>query len=192
MRRYLLPLMCVWLGSLVLQAETVVVINFQTVFEEYRELIRLDQEFRGEVESFQAKQQEAVTNLQAQQQAFNELRQQAAQPEVTEAERKEMADRAAELLEELNREEQRLRQERQTFQQELEAKGIRLRRRIVEDVRDQIETFAGTQGWDLVLDSSANGQNGLPVIQYANPEMDKTRWVITELNQTAARRAEED
>jgi outer membrane protein len=191
MKRYLLILL-LSLPAATLFSDTIAVVNFQTVFQEYHELQRLDQEFRGEVESFQKKQQEAVAALQAKQQEFNQLRQQAAQPEVTDEQREEFATQATALLEELNAEEQKLRQERQTFQQELEAKGVRLRRRIVDSVRKQIEGFAGTQGWDLVLDSSANGQNGLPVIQYFNPEMDKTRWVITELNLAAARKAEEE
>lgn len=168
-------------------SQTTVVVNFQTVFEEYRELQRLDLEFRRDVETFQTEQQQAVQALQAKQQAFNQLRQQAAQPEVSDEQREQLAEQAAVMLEELTTEEQRLRQERQKFQQELEAKGVRLRRRIVEDVRKQIEGFAGREGWELVLDSSASGQNGLPVIQYADPAMDKTRWVITELNQAAAR-----
>jgi len=173
-------------------SQNIVVVNFQTVFEEYSELQRLDREFRQEADAFQEQQQQAVQELQAKQQEFAQLRQKAAQPDTEDEEREQLAEEAGVLLEELNNEEQRLRTNLQEFQKELEAKGIRLRRRIVNDVRNQIEGFAKSQRWDLVVDSSATGPNGLPVVQYANPELDKTRWVITELNQAAARNAGEE
>jgi Skp family chaperone for outer membrane proteins len=160
------------------------VVNFQTVFQEYEELKRLDAEFRAEVETYREAQQAKVSELEAMQQQFNQLREQAAQPEVSEEERGALAEQATKILEELNRSERALREARQSFEQELEAKGIRLRRKIVQEVNQKVAQFAEQQGWDLVLDSSAVGPNGLPVIQYARPDADKTRWLITELNQT--------
>lgn len=172
-------------------SETVVV-NFQTVFQEYEELRRLDMEFRAEVEAYKVKQQDEVTALQGKQQEFNDLRQKASQAGLTEEERVVLAEQATALLQELNSEERALRQARQVFEQELEAKGIRLRRKIVEDVQKQLAGFAEQQGWDLVLDLSAVGPNGLPVIQYSKPDADKTRWLITELNRAFARAQEKE
>jgi len=167
-----------------LQAE-VITINFQTVFEEYYELKVEDQKLREEVSEFQQAQQEKVQALQAQQQAFNELRTRAAQPDVSDAERKQMVEEATKQLEALNQEEQALRQEQAKFQKDLEAKGMRLRRGIVDKINEKVAEIAERQGWEIVLDSSATSPNGLPVISYSITSLDKTGLVIQELNAAA-------
>ena len=167
-----------------LQAE-VITINFQTVFEEYYELKVEDQKLREEVSEFQQAQQEKVQALQAQQQAFNELRTRAAQPDVSDAERKQMVEEATKQLEALNQEEQAFRQEQAKFQKDLEAKGMRLRRGIVDKINEKVAEIAERQGWEIVLDSSATSPNGLPVISYSITSLDKTGLVIQELNAAA-------
>lgn len=170
--------------ALPLQAE-MVVIHFQTVFEEYYELRIEDQKLRAEVQEFQREQEVKVQELQAKQQSFNQLRSRAAQPEVSDEEREQLAEQAVQQLEELNREEQALREERNQFQQDLEAKGVRLRRGIVDKVTKKITEMAEARNWTLVLDSSAKAPNGLPVVHFATPALDMTRVVIRELNASA-------
>jgi Skp family chaperone for outer membrane proteins len=176
--------------SIAVHAE-IVSVNFQQVFEQYRELKLEDQKLRAQVADFQQEQQVKVQALQLKQQAFNQMRNQAAQPEVTEDQRKEIVKEATTQLEELNQEEQALRQERTQFQKDLEAKGLRLRRGIVDKVNEQIETFAEEEGWEIVVDASAKSPNGLPVLAYISPAMDKTQWVIAELNKASAVKSEE-
>lgn len=173
-----------------IQAE-IVTVNFQTVFEQFNELRVEDQKLRAEVAQFQENQQAKVTALQAKQQTFNDLRNQAAQADMNEDERKELIKEASAQLEELNREEQALRQERAQFQKDLEAKGMRLRRGIVEKVNGKIAEWAEELGWEIVLDSSSKSPNGLPVFIYTSPTMDKTEWVIAELNKMAPTRSED-
>lgn len=168
-----------------LRAE-IVCIHFQTVFEQFTELKQEDQKLREEVAAFQQIQQPKVEALQAKQEAFNQLRNQAAQPEIADEQRKEMVTQATTQLEELNREEQALRQERAQFQKDLEAKGLRLRRSIVDKVNAKIAEIAKEQGWEVVLDASAKSANGLSVIPYITESKDKTEWVIRELNSKAA------
>jgi Skp family chaperone for outer membrane proteins len=170
--------------SLPAAAETVV-IHFQTVYEQFYELQREDQKLRASVNEFQQAQEAKVQALQAKQEAFNQLRSRAAQPEVSNEERQQMAETATQQLEALNREQQAIREERDRFQKDLEAKGIRLRRGIVEKVTNRISEIAEAQNWSLVLDSSAKAANGLPMVHYAAPAMDMTQMVIRELNASA-------
>ncbi|MDF3129415.1 OmpH family outer membrane protein [Kiritimatiellaeota bacterium B1221] len=169
------------LGQLSLRADTVV-INYQKVFEEYIELKLEDQKLRDQVAAFQTEQQQKVQSLQQKQQEFNGIRNRAAQPEVPEAERKSIVEKATQQLEELNKLEQELRQERAQFQKDLEAKGLRLRRGIVEKVNAKIEELAEENDWELVLDSSAKSPNGLPMVSYASKTLDRTDLLIQELN----------
>ncbi len=170
--------------SLPVQAE-MVVIHFQTVFEEFYELRIEDQKLRASVQEFQREQDVKVQELQTNQQAFNQLRSRAAQPEVSDEERAQLAEQAVTQLETLNREEQVIREERNQFQQDLEAKGVRLRRGIVDKVTRKITEMAEARNWTLVLDSSAKAPNGLPVVHFATPALDMTQVVIRELNASA-------
>lgn len=174
----------------VLRAE-IVSIHFQTVFEQFHELKEADQRLREEVNAFQQEQQAKVEALQAKQEAFNQLRNQAAQPEVGDEQRKQMIQQATAQLEALNLQEQALRQERNQFQQDIEAKGLRLRRGIVDKVNARIASMAKEQGWEIVLDASAKSPNGLPVLAYVTEARDKTEWVVRELNSQAAAAAAE-
>ncbi len=168
----------------------IVTINYQKVFEEYIELKLEDQKLRDQVAAFQTEQQEKVQSLQLKQQEFNELRNRAAQPEVPEAERKAIVEKATRQLEVLNKQEQGLRQERAQFQKDLEAKGLRLRRGIVEKVNAKIKEMAEDNDWELVLDSSAKSPNGLAMVSYASQTLDRTDLLIQELNSSAAKKSE--
>lgn len=171
-------------------AETVVV-NFQMVYQEHEELLRLDAEFKAEVQTYKQNEQGALAAIQEKQQAFNQLRQKAAQEEMSETERTALTDQATTLLVDLKQAERELQENRQNFERELEAKGVRLRRQVVEDVQQKLKSYAEQQGWELVIDSSATAPNGLPVVQYVKPDLDKTRWLITELNKDFMRANEE-
>lgn len=160
----------------------VVVVDFQRVFENYRELKRVDQRFRKSVQEFQEAQRLEVEALTEKRETFNQLRSRAAQAGVGDEERKQLADQATNLLDELRQAEQKLQSERNEFQKQLEAKGNRLRRRIVDQVTDRISDLAGQRGWSLVLDSSARGVNGLPVAHFVAPERDVTGEVLAALN----------
>jgi len=192
MKRLFFPLLClsvVFLGTV--RSETVV-IDFQKVFEEYEELKNVDRKFQESVREFRARQEEEVGNLRDQQEKFNALRTEAAQAGVSDERRAELAEEATVLLERLQTQEQKLKEQRARFQQELEAKGARLRRRIVDEVNERVAAMAEEREWSLVIDSSARGNNGLRVMPYVAPEMDRTREVIRVLNQQVADKAAEE
>ncbi|WFB36078.1 OmpH family outer membrane protein [Kiritimatiellota bacterium B12222] len=182
-------LLCVTNFSLLLQAE-IVSINFQKVFETYPELKMEDQKLRQEVAAFQQAQNEKVQALQAQQQQFNAMRNQAAQPGLSADERKKLVGEATTSLEALNKEEQAIREERAQFQKDIEAKGLRLRRIIVDKVNAKVAEIAEEKEWEMVLDSSAKSPNGLPVIAYVTETKDQTDFVIRELMIEAQERAQ--
>lgn len=172
-------------GLFPLQAE-IVTVDYQKIFEEYRELRLQDQKLREEVAAFQQTQQAKIQELQAKQQTFAELRNSAAQPDVTDEQRKGLIENATKQLEELNNREQELRQERAVFQQEIEAKAARLRKSIVDKVNERIGEMAKEKGWEMVIDSSAKSATGLKAVIYSADTVDKTNMLITELNATAA------
>lgn len=173
------------------QSGRVVTADFQQVFENYSELRELDQQMRAELQAFRDGQEEKLKALRAQNEQFQQIRNQAAAEGISAEEREELIERATEIFESLRREEQALQQKQQAFNQEMEARAARMRREVVDTVLEHVEEMSRERGWDLVVDASARGANGLPVVLFADPGMDVTREVVRSLNRAAAEEAEE-
>jgi len=59
---------------------------------------------------------------------------------------------------------------RESREKELQDEGIRLRKEIADDVRDRVTLLANKMGFDLLLDSSGDSLNGIPVAIHASLE----------------------
>jgi Skp family chaperone for outer membrane proteins len=180
------------LPSLPAQAPRWVVVDFQKVFESYRDLQLADADMKREIQAFRQEQAVRIEGLNAKKQEFLELREQAAADGISEEDRTSLVEQATALFEQLRATEQELQQEQTEFNQQAEAKIGRLRREMADRVSSHLDRMARERGWDLVLDSSANGVSGLPVVQYADPTLDKTVDVINSLNAAAAEEAGEE
>ena len=188
MKTFSLLLLSIVLPAATLNAQSrgVVTVKFQDVFEEYIPLRKLDQEMRMELQAFREEQAAKLQALQAGNQRFQELRGQAAAEDVSEEERERLIEQAGALFEELRASEQKLRQEQQAYNQEIESRAGRLRREVVDSILEHIQGMSRERGWTVVLDSSARGNNGLPTVLFADPGTDVTREVIRSLNRAAA------
>jgi len=177
--------MIVMLPAAFLQAR-VVTVNVDQVFSEYQQTKLADQELQRRIETFRQEQAESVALYQQMQQEFNQFREEGAKVGLSEAERRTLAEKAAETINRLRTMEQELQQAQQNFQRDVEEQGRRLRQRIVDEIRARIEVLSKERGWLIVMDASASGANGVPVVLYAGVESDVTREVIQSLNSTPA------
>jgi outer membrane protein len=177
--------MIVMLPAALLQAR-VVTVNVDQVFSEYQQTKLADQELQRRIETFRQEQAESVALYQQMQQEFNQFREEGAKVGLSEAERRTLAEKAAETINRLRTMEQELQQAQQNFQRDVEEQGRRLRQRIVDEIRARIEVLSKERGWLIVMDASASGANGVPVVLYAAVESDVTREVIQSLNSTPA------
>ena len=57
-----------------------------------------------------------------------------------------------------------------------------MRNRLVEEIQEVVKVYARKENLTLVLDVSANGLNGIPVVAYTDGKRDITSFVIDELN----------
>jgi len=177
-------------GVVFAQSPRLVTVDFQQVFEEYRELQRLDRKMKSDVQAFRDELEVKLQALQSRNQDFQELRGQAAAEGLTVEEREQLIEQAAEFFRELKTEEQAIQQEQQAFQEKMETRAMRLRREIADSVTAHIEEMSRERGWDVVLDTSAQGASGLPVVVYADAGADVTLDVIRSLNLADAEEAE--
>lgn len=174
------------------QAPKWVVVNFQEVFESFTELQQADQQLKQEIQSYRSEQAAKLEAHNQRKQGFQKMRERAANESLPEAERNTLVQEAAAMFEELRKEEQELQKRQNEFNQQAEAKIVRLRREFADKVSTHIKKMAAEQDWAVVLDSSAVGSNGLPMVQFADSTVDVTVDVIRSLNASVAPAVEEE
>lgn len=194
MKRFSFLLFSVVLPLSVVSAQStrVVTVKFQQVFEEYRPLQEMDRRMRAELQQFREEQAAKMEALQERNRAFEALRGRAAREGLSVEERERLIDEATGLFESLQESQQKLRREQEQFNENLQARLERLRREVVDSIQEQIQEMSRDRGWAVVLDATARGGNGLPVVLHADPGTDVTREVIRSLNRAAAERELEE
>ena len=165
-----------------IHAATIVVVDLNRVFEEYHRTRQMEQQFQARVQEFQAERERKQQEFQEKQQAFQRLRQESAQQELDEPTRQTLAEQAAAMLNDLQQSEQNIRQEIQNSQQQLEAQGLRMRRRILDEIQEKVNEMAAERNWDLVLDRAAISGNGTPVVLHAATTLDVSNEILQSLN----------
>lgn len=68
---------------------------------------------------------------------------------------------------------------------ELEDMSRRMRRGLVEEIREAVREFGRSQGYDAIIDASGQTLNGVEALVYYNEKLDVTNRVIETLNRGA-------
>jgi len=161
----------------------VVSVNMDRVFTEYIRTRQAEQQLQEQIQRFREDQLEIQQQYQGLVQEFNQLRERSVGVELTEEERRAMAQRAAEALNSIRAIEEQIRASEQTGQQQVEEQGRRLRQRLINEIIAKINEMAATRNWGLVVDSSAVSPNGVPMVLFSATTSDITAEVIQALNQ---------
>lgn len=94
---------------------------------------------------------------------------------------KEAQDKAAEAKS-LEREMAEFRQRRE---RQLQEEVLRMRKAILEEIRELVEEKAKKENYDLVFDKSGLGVNGVPFLLHSKDAVDFSNEIIAELNKDA-------
>ena len=94
---------------------------------------------------------------------------------------KEAQDKAAEAKS-LEREMAEFRQRRE---RQLQETVLRMRKGILEEIRELVKDKANTANYDLVFDKSGLGMNGVPFLLHSKDAVDFSNEIIAELNKDA-------
>ena len=98
---------------------------------------------------------------------------------------KEAQDKAAEAKS-LEREMAEFRQRRE---RQLQETVLRMRKGILEEIRELVKDKANTANYDLVFDKSGLGMNGVPFLLHSKDAVDFSNEIIAELNKDAPEEA---
>jgi Skp family chaperone for outer membrane proteins len=177
----LIPLLLLVSAAPVLRAqEKVAVVNMEQVFAGYDRA--KERAARNEAEGKAA--EEELGNRQSM------LRKQVAEIERMKAESTAPAPEKKRELEDRIASARRLDQEivdfRNARRKDLEDRAMKARQSIISEIRDAVGRVAKARGCDIVLDSSASVQGGMPVVVCASEGSDLSSEVLSALNTPAA------
>jgi outer membrane protein len=71
-----------------------------------------------------------------------------------------------------------------TREKQLQEQAVRMRNGIVEEITKLVKDKVNTEGFNIVLDRSGNSLNGVPVVVYANDNLDFSDDIIKALNKS--------
>lgn len=113
------------------------------------------------------------------------LREAAKNPILSEEARLQKRDEAEEKLTELQEFELRARRMQETKLKQMREQVLKSRQSIVDELLEAVTQFAKAGEYDLVLDRSGLTMNAVPLVAYADPELDVTEKLIAYLQAKA-------
>ena len=141
----------------------------------------------GEIE---AEMEKMVAEGRTLEEEVSKLREAARSPILTDEARTLKRTEAEDKLTELQEFQLRVRRTQETKLKRLREQVMKTRQGIVDELMVQVVAFAKDEGYDLVLDRSGQTMNMIPLVIYANPELDVTDKLIERLKGSAAAAAD--
>lgn len=163
------------------------IVDLSKVFNEFYKTKLADAQLKEQIAEMRDERKELYDSFVALQQEFNELREQSTDAGLSEEERGKLTTDAAERLKLIREQENKIRRMDEIRRKQIEEQGRRMRKRIVDEIRETVVSYATSQGLDAVLDSSGQSLNGVDVVLFADSRVDVTDSIIELLNKNQAR-----
>ncbi|NCD33708.1 MAG: OmpH family outer membrane protein [Spartobacteria bacterium] len=165
--------------------QKIVFVDMEKVFNKYFKTELADAQLKEQAEEFNQERKDMVDRFEGMQEDFNTLREEAQNNALSEKAREEKRKSAEGMLMDLREEEAKVRKMEASRRKQLEDQQRRMRKRIVDEISETIETYAREQGYDVVLDSSGQTLNGVAVVLFTSGKYDVTDPIIEILNKGA-------
>jgi len=171
------------LPSAVLAADQMIVfIDLDRTFSDFYKTKLADAQLKEQADEFNDERSQLVDDYESLQKEFDDLREKAQDTTFSEDVRDESRDMAEDKLVEIRDFESRIRRFDQSRKKQLDDQSRRMRKRIVGEIRKAIQNHARMEGYQAVLDSSAQSLNGVETVLFVDPKVDITDDVLDILN----------
>ncbi len=137
------------------------------------------------VEDFEVEREGRVKALKALSETFETLRASAEDLSLSEKAAQEKRRLAQVKFDEMRQAERELREIAAQRQKELTSQELRMRTRVITEIKQVVEKVAAEKSLDLVLDAGSVGASGYSAVVYADKAMDITEAVTAELLKSA-------
>lgn len=165
------------------QESKVAVIDLERTFDEYYKTKTADAQLKEQAEDFTSERKALIEEYDALQKYFDTVREEAQNRALSEEVRDVKRNEAEAKLMELQEYENKIRRFDQSRKKQLDEQSIQMRTRIVDEIKEQLQTYAVNQGYSLVIDYSGQSRNGVPIVLYSEDRMDITDEVLALINQ---------
>ena len=185
MKKYLLvgALVLCWGWFPAFAAEQqIVFIDLDRVFNEFYKTKLADTQLKEQADEFNGERKSLVGDYEKLQKEFEGIRDEAQNTALSDDVRTEKRNLAEEKLVELRDYESRIRRFDDSRRKQLDDQSRRMRKRIVEEIQQTVKTYAQTQGYQAVVDSSGQSLNGVALILYTDSKTDITDTILDQLN----------
>ncbi|MBU1694465.1 MAG: OmpH family outer membrane protein [Verrucomicrobia bacterium] len=179
---------CTILSGLTLEARgaemQIVFVNMDRAFTGFYKTKLADEQLKKQAEEFNEERKKLTAEFEKLQGQFNILRDEAQNTALSEDTRATKRSAAEEKLIETRDMETRIRRFDEARQKQLDDQTRRMRKRIVDEIRQVIQTYARGEGLSTVIDSSGQSFNGVELVLYQDVRSDITDTILEQLNKT--------
>lgn len=166
------------------EAPPIVFVDMEKAFSEFYKTKLADEQLKKQAEEFNEERKKLTGEFEKLQEQFNLLRDEAQNTALSEDARAQKRNAAEEKLIETRDMETRIRRFDEARQKQLDDQTRRMRKRIVDEIQQTIQTYARTQGLSTVIDSSGQSFNGVEMVLYQDVRSDITDIILEQLNKT--------
>ncbi|MCX7008279.1 MAG: OmpH family outer membrane protein [Kiritimatiellaeota bacterium] len=190
MKRYMaVGCMAAWLACVAFSGaqaaeEKIVFVNMDRIFNAFYKTKLADTQLKEQASQVMEERKKLQGDFDKLQADFNKLRDDAQNTALTEEVRGQRRSAAEEKLVEVRDYEQKVRRFDETRRKQMEDQSRRMRKRLVDEIRDAIQTYARNQMFSAVLDVSGQTLNGIETVIYTEPRIDITGEITDVLNRT--------
>jgi len=160
-------------------------VDLDKVFTAHPRTLAAEAELKKAEESIEAELEKMKAEGRALQEEVARLRDAAKNPLLTDEARAQKRDAAEEKLTELQEFELRARRMQETKLKQMREQVLKSRQSIVDELIEAVKQFAQAGEYDLVLDRSGLTMNAVPLVTFANPDLDVTEKLIAYLQAKA-------
>jgi len=160
-------------------------VRLDRVFSEYYKTRLADTRLKAQAEEFNKERQGLIAEFQKLQTEYNALREEALNTALSEEVRAQKRSLAEEKLLGVREQEARIKRFDELRSKQIEDQTRRMRRNIVEEIREAVREYARAQGFDAVLDASGQTLNGVESVVFFSEKLDITAAVIEAINKGA-------
>lgn len=157
-------------------------IDLDRSFNEYYKTKMAKSRLEEQAEEYNQERTKLVEEGKAMEEKFNQIREEAQNSALSEEVRDDKRNAAEELLVELRDFENKLRRFDTSRKKQLDDQSRRMRKHLVEEIQGSIIEYARNHSYKVVLDSSGDSLNGVPIVLFVDEKIDITDAVLEIIN----------
>lgn len=160
-------------------------VNLDRCFNEYYKTRMADAQLKAQAREFDEELKTLVAEAERMQKEFNALREESMNTALSDEVRAAKRNSAEEKVMAIREQETRVQGFRERRTKQLEEQSRRMRRGLINEIKEIVGKYARDRGLLAVIDSSGSTLNGVESVLYVDPRNDITAEVLQELNKAA-------